>query len=121
MLQVLGVLPVDKLGREFERADAMLYVRGPISPQRGSAIAAIACGVPVVGYRKGNISEPFKEAGVEWSSWEDRKGLVVGLIRVLSDPVRWMELHELNLLAQKKHFAWSRIADRFVEFLGEAY
>jgi len=118
-LQVLGVLPVDELAREFGRADAMLFVRGPVSPQRGSAVAGIAFGLPIVGYRKEHISEPFGEAGVEWSMWGDRQGLVLGLIRVLSDPARWMELHERNLETQKLHFSWCRIADRFAESLAD--
>jgi glycosyltransferase involved in cell wall biosynthesis len=117
-LEVLGVLPADEVAREFKRADAMLFVRGPVLPQRGSAIAGIACGLPIVGYRKGHISEPFEEAGIEWSMWGDRQGLVLGLIRVLSDPARWTELHKRNLETQELHFSWCRIADRFAEYLG---
>jgi glycosyltransferase involved in cell wall biosynthesis len=110
---VRGVLPAEEISREFERADVQLFVRGAISLQRGSALAGIACGLPIVGYHNGEIGGPLKEAGVEWSPWRDRDGLVRGLIRVLGDPQRWMELHERNLRVQENHLSWSRIADRY--------
>jgi glycosyltransferase involved in cell wall biosynthesis len=112
-LDVRGVLPAEEISREFERADVQLFVRGPITLQRGSAIAGIACGLPVVGFRDERISGPLREAGVEWSPWQDRDGLILGLIRVLNDPQRWMELHERNIEAQKNYFSWSRIAERY--------
>lgn len=49
----------------------------------------------------------------------DRDGLAQGLIRVLSDPYRWMELHERNLLVQRDYFSWERIAARYVGALTE--
>jgi glycosyltransferase involved in cell wall biosynthesis len=112
-LEVLGVLPAEEISREFVRADVLLFVRSPITLQRGSAIAGIACGLPVVGFRDKKISGPLKEAGVEWSPWKDWDGLILGLIRVLNDPGRWMELHERNIEAQKNYFSWSRIAERY--------
>jgi glycosyltransferase involved in cell wall biosynthesis len=112
-LDVRGVLPAEEISREFERADVQLFVRGPITLQRGSAIAGIACGLPVVGFRDERISGPLQEVGVEWSPWRDWDGLIRGLIRVLNDPGRWMELHERNIEAQKNYFSWSRIAERY--------
>jgi glycosyltransferase involved in cell wall biosynthesis len=91
----------------------MLFLRGAITPQRGSAIAGIACGLPIVGYRNGEIGDAFKEAGIEWSPWRDRESLTRGLVRVLSDPSRWTELHERNLMAQKNSFSWATIAEQF--------
>jgi glycosyltransferase involved in cell wall biosynthesis len=118
-LVVRGVLPADQIAREFESADALLFVRGPITPQRGSALAGIASGTPIVGYRDGSISGPLEEAGVEWSPLHDRERLTRGLTRVLSDPQRWMELHERNLEVQKNYLSWSRIAERFRAELAE--
>lgn len=110
---VRGVLPAEEIAREFESADALLFVRSAITPRRGSAMAGIASGIPIVGYRDGSISGPLEEAGVEWSPWHDQESLTRGLIRVLSDPQRWMELHERNLKVQKNYLSWSRIAERF--------
>jgi glycosyltransferase involved in cell wall biosynthesis len=112
-LAVRGVLPAEELADEFASADVMLTVRGPITPRRGSAMAGIAAGVPIVGYCDGNIDGPLQQAGVEWAPWKDRHSLSQGLIRVLSDPQRWTELHERNLEVQKSNISWSRIADRF--------
>lgn len=110
---VRGVLPAEEIAREFERADVQLFVRGAITLRRGSALAGIACGLPIVGYHNGGIGGPLKAAGVEWSPWQDRNGLVRGLIRVLSDPQRWMELHGRNLELQENHLSWSRIAEQY--------
>jgi glycosyltransferase involved in cell wall biosynthesis len=116
-LVVHGVLPAERIADEFESADALLFVRGPITTRRGSAMAAIACGVPIVGYRGPELSSVLEAAGVEWCTWQDREGLARGLIRVLSDSQRWMELHERNLEVQKNYFSWNRIAERFQGFL----
>jgi glycosyltransferase involved in cell wall biosynthesis len=110
---VRGVLPAEEIAREFEGADVQLCVRGALTLRRGSALAGIACGLPIVGYQNGEIASPLKEAGVEWSSWQDRNGLVRGLVRVLSDSQRWAELHERNLEVQENHLSWSRIAERY--------
>jgi len=112
-LVVRGVLPAEEIAREFRSADALLFVRGAVTTRRGSAIAGIASGVPIVGYRDGSIGGPLEDAGVEWSPLHDREGLKRGLIRVLSDPERWMALHERNLEVQRNYLSWGRIADRF--------
>ena len=112
-LTVRGVLPAEEIAREFECADALLFVRGAITPGRGSAIAGIACGIPIVGYQNGEIRGPLKEAGIEWSPWRDRDSLARGLVRILSDSSRWLELHERNIEAQRRYFSWTRIAERY--------
>lgn len=114
---VRGILPADEIAREFESADVLLFLRGAVSPQRGSAIAGIACGLPIVGYRNGDTGKPLKESGVEWSPWQDRESLIRGLVKVLSDPNRWTELHERNVELQKNCFSWSAIAEKFFRLL----
>lgn len=114
-----GVLPAEEVAEEFERADALLFVRGAITPQRGSVMAGIASGIPIVGFRDGRIIGPLQEAGIEWAPGRDRESLTRGLMRVLSDPHRWTELHERNLEARKNHFSWDRIAERFRMVLAE--
>ena len=110
---VRGVLPAEEIAREFESADALLFVRGAVTTRRGSAMAGIASGVPIVGYRDGSTGGFLEEAGVEWSPLHDREGLTRGIMRVLSDPERWMELHDRNLEMQKNYLSWGRIAERF--------
>jgi glycosyltransferase involved in cell wall biosynthesis len=118
-LLVRGVLPAEEIAREFDSADALLFVRGAITTRRGSALAGVASGVPIVGYRDGNPGGLLEEAGVEWSSSHDRADLTRALVRVLSDPQRWMELHERNLEVQRNYLSWSRIAERFRAELAE--
>jgi len=118
-LEVRGVLPAEEIAREFRRADALLFVRGPVMLQRGTAIAGIACGLPIVGYGIGEPSGPIAEAGVEWSTWRDQKALARGLVRVLTDSQRWMVLHERNVRVHERYFSWTRIAERFVEALAQ--
>jgi len=47
-LMVLGILPVEGVRRALADADVLLFVRGPVSTRRSSAMAGIACGLPVV-------------------------------------------------------------------------
>jgi glycosyltransferase involved in cell wall biosynthesis len=117
-LVVRGVLPAEEIADEFESAAVLLFVRGAITPQRGSAMAGIATGIPIVGYRDGNARGPLEEAGIEWSPWRDRESLTAGLIRVLSDSQRWTELHERALKAQRNCFSWAVIANQFCKLLG---
>ena len=116
---VRGVLPADEIADEFARAHVLLFVRGAITLQRGSAIAGIACGLPIVGYRLGGSGDALDEAGIEWSPWRDRQSLVRALVRVLSDSARWRELHERSLQTQRDHFSWTRIAEQFQAALPE--
>lgn len=116
---VRGILPAEEIARAFESADVQLCIRGPLTLRRGSALAGIACGVPVVGYREGKIGGPLDGAGVEWSPWQDREDLVRGLVHVLRDPQRWAELRMRNLQIQKNELSWGRIAERYHRVLAE--
>jgi glycosyltransferase involved in cell wall biosynthesis len=118
-LLVRGIQPAEEVARELEQADVLLFVRSAITPQRGSAMAGVASGIPIVGYRDRKVIGPLEEAGIEWSPSRNRESLTHCLTRVLSDPQRWMELHERNLAAQKNHFSWRKIAERYHAVLTE--
>ena len=77
-IAVRGVVPAEEVADEFARADVLLFVRGAITLQRGSAIAGVACGLPIVGYRVGGSGDALDEAGIEWSPWRDRQSLGPG-------------------------------------------
>lgn len=110
-----GILSADAVADELQSADAYLFVRGPINLQRGSALAGIACGVPIVGYRNGKVMRPLDEAGVEWAPLGDRHALAQNLVSVLSDKQKWADLHERNLRLQRNYFGWNRIADEYLK------
>jgi glycosyltransferase involved in cell wall biosynthesis len=118
-LEVWGTIPAEEVSREFGRADALLFVRFAVSLQRSTAMAGIACGLPIVGYRNGEAGGPMAEAGIEWAASSDPTDLARALVRVLSDSGRWQELHERNVRAQQKYFSWSRIAKLYLEALPE--
>lgn len=112
-LSVTGVLPAEELSRQLMAADALLFVRGAISGGRGSAIAAIACGLPIVAYAGPPTGPPITEAGVLLVEPGDRRALAAELIRVLTDSTLWCALHQRNRAALDRYFSWDAIAARF--------
>lgn len=116
-LSVLGLQPAEDLARELGRADALVFVRGEILGHRGSAIAAVACGVPLVGYGDPERAFPVSQAGVLLAPSGDSEALAEALTRVLTDRKLRLDLLDRNRRAQAEYFSWERIADRFVEAL----
>jgi len=116
-LVAMGVLPPEEISSLLTSSDALLFVRGPISTNRGSAIAGIACGLPVVGYSGSDAQSPLAEAGVVLVPQDNREALARELTRVLSNEQLWETLHQRNLLAWQRHFSWSSIARQFMKAL----
>lgn len=116
-VSVLGLLPAEKVTEVLSQADVLLFVRGHISSRRGSALAGIACGLPVVAYEGAETGFPITEAGVLLAPQGNREALAEALIRVLTDDTLWHELHQRSLNAQRTYFSWDAIAQRFVEVL----
>jgi len=115
-LQVLGLLPADRVASILTASDVLFFVRGPISSRRGSAIAGIACGLPVIGFAGSETAPPVTEAGVVLAAPTDA-GLGEALVRVLTDQHYRTSLVEKNRVAYPRHFAWSAIAKRYAECL----
>jgi glycosyltransferase involved in cell wall biosynthesis len=118
--QALGVLPAGEVSSVLSECDVSLFVRGQISPQRGSAIASIACGLPLVGYANGCLAGPLSEAGVVGVPPGDREALAQAVVRVLTNNSLWLDLHQRSQCAYERYFSWEAIAARFVELLGHA-
>jgi glycosyltransferase involved in cell wall biosynthesis len=116
-IEALGILSPDEVSRTLGTSDALLFVRGPVSTKKGSAVAGIACGIPVVGYSGPQTGPPLTEAGVMLAPEGDQQKLAEALIRVLSDEELWQELHQRNVRAQMQYFSWNAIADRLVTVL----
>jgi glycosyltransferase involved in cell wall biosynthesis len=115
--QALGVLPAEEVARVLAGCDVSLFVRGPISTQRGSAMASIACSLPLVAYAEGCLPAPLLEAGVMGVRCGDREGLAEAVLTVLTSDRLWLELHQRSQRAYEKYFSWEAIATRFVELL----
>lgn len=109
-VSTLGLLSADKISEALAGCDAMLCVRGRLHPRRGSAIAGISCGLPIVGYAGAAERTPLAEAGVELVPYGDREALGRALARVLADVNLRKSLQEKSLRAQRKYFSWDVIA-----------
>jgi glycosyltransferase involved in cell wall biosynthesis len=114
-LSMLGLLPAQELVRALSGAQALLCVRGHVSSRRGSAIAGIVCGVPIVGYRGPETGFPITEAGVKLVDLRDRDGLVRALAQVLTDDELRRELRQQNSVAAERYFSWHAIASQFAQ------
>jgi glycosyltransferase involved in cell wall biosynthesis len=113
-VSVLGLLGAAEISDVLAASDAMLCVRGAIYSRRGSAIAGIACGLPIVGYRGPETGFPFTEAGLELAPYRDRARLAKALSRVLADDRLRQELRNRSQRAHAEYFSWERIGGRFV-------
>jgi glycosyltransferase involved in cell wall biosynthesis len=114
----LGIRRAEEVSQILGDADAMLCVRGRLFPRRGSALAGITCGLPIVAYAGAAEGTPLAEAGVELVPYRDVAALSRSLGRILTDPDRWRDLHLRSVEAHEKYFSWDAIADQFVIALG---
>ena len=113
----LGLQSPNEVRNALAHSDVMLCVRGPLYPRRGSALAGVACGLPIVGYAGAAEGTPIAEAGVELVSYGDRGALGAALRRILLDRNLWQELHEKSLRAYSRYFSWGLIAKKFEQAL----
>lgn len=116
--ETLGLLPAHKIVESFASSDVLLFVRGTISSRRGSAIAGIACGLPVIAVEGRETAPPVNEAGVVLLSpaatandWGE------ALERVLTNREYRESLAERSRRAQQKYFSWQAIAARYAAAL----
>ncbi len=121
-LQVEGVIDESELANRFAASDVLLFVRGTISSRRGSAIAGIACGLPVIALQGKETAPPITEAGVVLVSGPLGDAalqtyLGEALVRVLSENDYRRQLARRSRAAQEKYFSWQAIAARYAEFL----
>jgi len=116
-VSVLGLLPAERVASVLADADVLLFVRRHLSARRGSAIAGIASGLPIVGYAGPETAFPVTEAGVELVPEGDREALAMSLSRIVTDDELRQELRRRSLRAHAEYFSWDRIAHLFVREL----
>ena len=113
VISVPGLMQAVDLARILATAKVLLCVRGHVSSRRGSAIAGIACGVPIVGYRGEETGFPITEAGVLLVNQNDREGLAQALVNVLTDEKLCQDLRRRSEVAAREYFSWDVIASQF--------
>lgn len=116
-LRVAGVLPEGDVEALLRSSDVLLFVRGPISSRRGSAIAGIACGLPVIAFAGSETAAPITDAGVVLVPGENQTALGEALVRVLGDRDYHARLAVRSRAAYKKHFSWQAIASQYASLL----
>jgi len=113
-VRIVGLISADEVVRVLGASDVMLFARGPISSRRGSAIAGIACGLPVIAEEGWELAAPITEAGVVLVPEElVPEEFGVALARVLTDPSYRDSLAERSRDAQSRYFSWSVIARHY--------
>jgi hypothetical protein len=116
-LSVEGILPDEQVAQRLCNSDLLLFVRGGISSRRGSAIAGIACGLPVVAYADSETAPPITDAGVVLVSLDNPGEINSAVVRVLSDSAYRQQLASRSRAAYQNHFSWSSIAQKFASSL----
>jgi glycosyltransferase involved in cell wall biosynthesis len=117
-VRIVGVVSADEVVRVLGASDVMLFVRGPISSRRGSAIAGIACGLPIIAEEGAELAPPITEAGVVLVPKElVPEGFAAALLRLLSDPSYRTSMAQRSREAQSRYFSWSVIARQYAQAL----
>ena len=117
-LTVDGLLSGTDVSARLSASDVLLFVRGPLSSRRGSGLAGIACGLPVVAYEGRETGFPLRDAGVLFASQNDVPALCELLSRVLRDEELRRALASRSTAVFREWFSWDRIAERLIEVLG---
>jgi glycosyltransferase involved in cell wall biosynthesis len=118
-VRVQGVLPPQEVVEALSAADVLLFVRGAISSRRGSAIAGISHGLPLVAYGGRETAEPVTDAGVVLAARDEGAEFGQALVRVLRDADYRALLAERSRHAHEQYFSWGAIAARYFEALGK--
>jgi glycosyltransferase involved in cell wall biosynthesis len=116
-LSVLGLLPAEQIGDILANSDVQIDVRASLSSRRGSAIAGIVCGTPVIGFESPETDNAIREAGVMLFPPDDIKELAAAITRVLSDDSFREDLRRRNRIATEKYFSWKAISGLFLDAL----
>jgi glycosyltransferase involved in cell wall biosynthesis len=113
-----GVVSPELVVERLSGCDVLFFVRGGISSRRGSAIAGIACGVPVIAFAGSETAAPITDAGVVLVPPHGEKELGEELVRVLSDGELRAGLRLRNAVVYAEHLSWAAIGKRFAALLG---
>jgi glycosyltransferase involved in cell wall biosynthesis len=112
-----GLRDATEVARLLSEADVMIAVRGRLYLRRGSALAGVACGLPIVGYSGAATGTLIEEAGITLVPFGDHQALGMAVRDIVTNAELWQEMHEKNLSIQKRYLSWNVIAMDFVSHL----
>jgi glycosyltransferase involved in cell wall biosynthesis len=119
-VSVKGTLGAAEVTAALSQADVQLFVRGPVSQMRGSVLAGIACGLPVVGYSGAEAGTPIEEAGLQLAPLGDRATLAAALSSVLQDESLGHTLRLRSIRAHQDWFSWDAITKKYLSLDGRS-
>jgi len=113
----LGLQDAQEISRILSESDAMLCTRGLLYLRRSSALAGIACGLPIIGYAGAAEGTPLMEAGVELVPYRDSEAMGRVLTQILMDDNLRKTLIEKSQRAFMRYFSWDSISAALVKYL----
>jgi hypothetical protein len=116
-LKIRGVCDAWEVTKLFTESDVMFAVRGRLYLRRGSALAGLACGLPIIGYGGEATGTILEQGGIALVPFGDRAALGQALREILTNPAKWQEMHEKNRALQQKYLSWDVIAESYAGFL----
>ncbi len=115
--EILGMIPADEILAHLSAADVQLFVCGSVSQRRSTALAGIACGLPIVGYEGLAEGTPIAEAGLYLVPYRDSAALSAALTKVLQDDELAAQLRQKSRAAHEKYFSWDAVAAHYLQAL----
>jgi glycosyltransferase involved in cell wall biosynthesis len=116
-LSVAGVIDAREVAETLSSSDALLFVRGDASSRRGSIVAAICLGVPVVASEGAETGPSIRSAGITLFPRGDVQAAADALTRLGTDAVYAAEQRAKQRTACASMFSWSAIASRVKDAL----
>jgi glycosyltransferase involved in cell wall biosynthesis len=116
-IEILGMIPAEEIIARLSAADVQLFVCGSVSQRRSTALAGIACGLPIVGYQGLSEGTPIAEAGLYLVPYRDSAALSTALTKVLQDGELADQLRRKSRAAHEKYFSWDAVAAHYLEAL----
>lgn len=116
-IEILGMIPAEEILARLSAADVQLFVCGSVSQRRSTALAGIACGLPIIGYQGLAEGTPIAEAGLYLVPYRDSVALSAALANVLQDDELAARLCRKSRDAHAKYFSWDAVASHYVHAL----
>lgn len=117
VVEVSGLVPSSQISGLLAQADVQILVHGEVSSRRGTVLAGIVHGLPIVGYSGRETAWPMTEAGVVLVASGDHVAMAEEVVRLAFHPEERGRLRELNTLASHQYFAWDQIASELEKCL----
>jgi hypothetical protein len=113
-VEALGVVPEKSVADVLAKSTLGLHVRGA-STRRGSLIAMIAAGLPVVATANEETDDLIRQAGVRIVPARDSVAAASALADLAKDPDAAARVREHEAQAMSRYFSWSAIAEAYEE------